>query len=596
MGFYFDKYENRKPPEPVPYSVKRELLWQFLATVNLVLGAWYIIWRWGWSLNYDALWFAIPLVVAETCAYFGLILFTINLWKVSDYPMQPPPRFITECVRDLNIPQRPISVDIFFPTYDEDPELVRLSIKDAKKITYPHPIDIKIHVLDDGRREEMKKVAQQEGVNYITRSSNVGYKAGNLKNAMEKTFGDFILICDADTRPFPTILEHTLGYFRDPDVAWVQTPQWFYDIPEGKPLREILKKYLKKPGFLVGSMIEKCIGPVMIGKDPFCNDPQMFYDIIQRRRNWANASFCCGAGSIHRREAVMQVALREFGKIIEKEVEKYTKEIKDEEIKKDMSEVLRKTIAQEEEIIPYKFHVSEDIYTSIVLHSDRERNWKSVLHPPVESKMLSPQDLLSWSIQRFKYAGGTLDIAFHDNPIFKKGLRFPQKLMYGTTIWSYLGALWNVVFLFSPIIYLFTGVAPLASYSMEFFKHIFPFLLFNEIAFMVGTWGVSTWAGKSFYLALFPINLKALWTVLRGKEIKFKVTPKVRQEENFFSLVKWQTLVIVLTAVGIIFGWSMFYIGKNQNLNGLLTNTFWGINNIISLKGIVMAAFWKPED
>ena len=61
MDFYFSRYEYRKPPTPVPYSPQRELLWQFLATVNLVLGGWYITWRWTDSLNFEALWFALPL-------------------------------------------------------------------------------------------------------------------------------------------------------------------------------------------------------------------------------------------------------------------------------------------------------------------------------------------------------------------------------------------------------------------------------------------------------------------------------------------------------------------------------------------------------
>jgi len=65
----------------------------------------------------------------------------------------------------------------------------------------------------------------------------IGFKAGNMRNAMEKTSGDFIVICDADTRIFPTFLVNNLGYFRDPKVAWVQTPQWFFDLPEGKNLR-----------------------------------------------------------------------------------------------------------------------------------------------------------------------------------------------------------------------------------------------------------------------------------------------------------------------------------------------------------------------
>ncbi|MBW1972375.1 MAG: glycosyltransferase [Deltaproteobacteria bacterium] len=596
MGFYFDKYEKKKPPEPVPYSIPRELLWQFLAVINLVLGLWYIVWRWGYSINYNALWFSIPLIVAESCAFFGLMLFTFNLWKTKDFPQLNPPEFITECTNDPNIERRPIKVDVFFPTYDEDPELVRLSIIDAKKIRYPHPIDIKIYVLDDGRRETMRKVAEEEGVYYITRENNIGFKAGNLRNAMEQTSGDFIVICDADTRPFPTILEHTLGYFRDPDVAWVQTPQWFFDLPEGTPLPFKLKRYIGKPGYFIGKAIEKLVGPVNVGEDPFCNNPQMFYDVIQRRRNWANASFCCGAGSIHRREAVMEVALKTYADAVDGFVKKFTKEIKDEEIRISLEEEMKRQIALETEITPYKFHVSEDIYTSIVLHSDPDRNWKSVLHPPIESKMLSPQDLLSWVIQRFKYAGGTLDIALHDNPILKKGLSIPQKLMYGTTIWSYLGCLWNVVFLVSPIIYLFTGIAPVSAYSMEFFKHIFPFLLANEIAFMVGTWGISAWGGQSFYLAFFPINLKALWTVIRGKKISFPVPQKIRQEGNFFRLVLPQFTIIILTALGLIFAITKYFLGFKTNLPGVVTNLFWGINNIWALSGIVRAAFWQPED
>ncbi len=70
-------------------------------------------------------------------------------------------------------------------------------------------------------------------------------------------------------------------------------------------------------------------------------------------------------------------------------------------------------VAFDTELTPYKFHVSEDIYTSILLHGDAARRWRSVMHPRIESKMLSPQDMLTWMIQRFKYAAGSLDILFH---------------------------------------------------------------------------------------------------------------------------------------------------------------------------------------
>jgi cellulose synthase (UDP-forming) len=596
LDFYFDRFENRRPPEPVPHSPVIELAWQFMVVIALVLGANYIRWRWMESLNHDALWFAIPLAAAETLAYIGLILFTINLWKTRDVPQQVPPRLINECVEDPGVGGRPIKVDIFLTTYNEEEELVRLSIRDAKRVSYPHAINTCIHVLDDGRRPSMQQVAMEEGVDYITRSNNVGFKAGNLRNAMEQTSGDFIVICDADTRLFPTFFEHTLGYFRDPDVAWVQTPQWFYDLPEGVTLAVWLRKRYGRIGAWAGLAVEHLIGPVRIGADPFVNDPQMFYDVIQRRRNWANAAFCCGAGSVHRREAVMQAALRSFGLAVEHEVGKYARQIPDAALREDFSDAMRTQMVLEQELTPYKFHVSEDIYTSIVLHNDAERRWKSVLHPQVESKMLSPQDLLTWMIQRFKYAGGTLDIAFRDNPLFKGHMRPAQRLLYLTTFWSYLGCLWNVMFLAAPIIYLFTGIAPLSSYSGAFYWHALPFIILTELAFMVGTWGVRSWDGKASYLSFFSINFRALWTVLRGEKIKFHVTPKERQEGNFLGLVIPQLTVIVLTLAGLLYGaWRVYVQGAQDELPNLIVNVAWGLNNVFAMLPMVRAALWKPE-
>ncbi len=593
--FYFLPFEGRRPPEPLPMPAWRESLWQVLATMNLVFGAWYIGWRWTHSINWDALWFAIPLLVAESGAYIGLLLFTFNLWHQEDTPRQPAPRVVADIADGMPDADRPLSVDVFLPTYSEDPELVRLSIRDAKLMRYPHPIDIRIHVLDDGKRQAMRQVADEEGVGYLTRSSNIGFKAGNMRNGLEQTTGDIILICDADTRPFPTMLEHTLGYFRDTDVAWVQTPQWFFDIPEGERLPDLWGRRLGSVGRGAGRAVEAAIGPVVIGEDPFDNDPQVFYDVILRRRNWANASFCCGAGSLHRREAIMEAALKEYAEAVNAPVERVAHAIDDEELRRDFTAAMRRQVAGEIEFTPYKFHVSEDIYTSMVLHGDVARRWKSVFHPWVESKMLSPQDLQSWVVQRFKYAGGSLDIALHDNPALRAGMNLKQKLMYGATMWSHVGGLWNVIFLFVPIAYLFTGIPPVSTYSLPFMLHVFPFLIFNELAFMVGTWGISNFRSKSGYLAFFPLNLRAIWTVAKGEQIKFPITPKERQTGTFSHLVQPQMLVILLTLAGIIVHLGALARGTVVNLEAFLVNVFWALSNVMAMSRIVRAAYWQPR-
>jgi cellulose synthase (UDP-forming) len=292
----------------------------------------------------------------------------------------------------------------------------------------------------------------------------------------------------------------------------------------------------------------------------------------------------------------MYGALNAYGQFVENEVHKHTHDIKSRKIRKDLGDAIRTQVAMDTELTPYKFHVSEDIYTSIVLHADPKHHWKSVMHPSVQSKMLSPQDLQTWMVQRFKYAGGSLDIALRDNPVFKGHLTLPQRIMYLTTFWSYFGCIWNFVFLIAPTVYLVTGISPVSAYSTPFYWHFLPFIIATELAFMFATWGVAAWDGKSSYLSFFPLNFQALATVLRGEKIKFHVTPKQRQEGTFLHLVYPQFAIIVLSVAGLIAGFSKMFLGIPMDVSGFLINVFWSINNIAAMLPIVRAAYWKPDD
>lgn len=594
--FYFSAYEDRVPEEPLKHSLVVEFIWQILAICTVALGARYLIWRWLYSLNTEVLWLAILVVLAETCAFIGLLLYVHNLWSVNDTLQTKAPLKRSE-IMDCRDNATPISVDIFLPTYNEDPELTRYSIRDAKAVRYPCALDLEIHVLDDGNRPEMKKVALEEGVNYITRTTNAGYKAGNLRNGMAQTHGDFIVILDSDTRPFPTILSHTLGYFRDQDVAWVQTPQWFYDTPLGQPLDWVWGQKFGRIGGCVAKSVQWFVGPIVVGRDPFISDAKLFYDVIQRRRNGLNISFCCGAGSIHRREAIMEAALKNYAGAIDEQTESYSEYVTSLCNKDHLKRVLRKELSISTKLTPYKFHVSEDIYTSILLHEDTARNWKSVYHPHVESKMLSPLDIQSWAMQRFKYAGGSLDILFNDCPLFRSGMSLRQRLMYAVTFWSYLAPIWNVVFIAAPLLALFVGLSPVKAYSTTFFAHLLPFLIVHELAAVFGTWGVDNRQGKMLNIAFFSFNLMALWTVLRGREIKFHVTPKERNNQRHISLVAPQICVVVVTVIAIVYalGWAWLY-PDSADFGLLAVNVFWAGINAYCMTILINAALWTPVD
>lgn len=111
-----------------------------------------------------------------------------------------------------------LKVDVFVPTYNEPLWLVEKAARAARDMHYPH----NTYLIDDGKKEEYKKLAQRLGICYITRQDNLNNKAGNINNALKHSKGDFIAIFDIDHAPSQNYLERSLGLFSDPKVGVVQ--------------------------------------------------------------------------------------------------------------------------------------------------------------------------------------------------------------------------------------------------------------------------------------------------------------------------------------------------------------------------------------
>jgi len=574
---YFAAFENVSPPNFPAMSAKDHHRWHLCAGLTIGLALWYLHWRWTASLNEDAFVFSVLVASAESALFIGTLLFFYDIWAEGDTPEQKVPVKRSDVALEGT---GDIGVDIFITTYDEDISTVAPSIEDACSVFLPVGVQTRIYLLDDGGRPEMQSLAKRFGVTYLTRDTNKGFKAGNLFAALMQTRGDFIVICDADTRLFPAFLERTLGYFRDPKVAWVQTPHWFYDIPPGREIESALTQQLgswRKP---FARTLVSLLGRQNIGADPFKADPKMFFDVIQRRRNRHGASFCCGAGSIHRREPLFEFALGRSSKSAQEGAF---------HAQGMLTAAGLRAAGQE----PFRFHVSEDLFTSLDLHS---AGWRSVYHPEVLARMLSPWSAKAWATQKLKYAGGTLDIGLRTRAFFTLRLPWRIRLHYLATLWSYLSLLWLPVLLFAPVYSLLFAQSPIGTHSVEFFLHLLPLLLLNELSMVFACKAYDTHSGRAQTVAALPIYFRAFFMVASGARPEFPTTPKLPGETFDFRFAKPAILMLTIMICTAIWGIFWASAGHPDYTASLLTvNLFWLLVNGSAFVHVIRFCAWQPQ-
>ena len=653
--------------ERVRHSVLRVLI-----ALNLLLGFSYLSWRVAGSINWAAWPIALALLLAETYSYVDAWLFGLTIWRAKRR---------TAC----GAPPAGATVDVFITCYNEPVDLVRRTARAAGNMRYPH----RTFVLDDGSSPAMRRMAHEEGVEYIMRSEdwagrNRHAKAGNISNALLQTEGEFILFLDADQVPFPGAIERMLGYFRDPKVALVQSPQLFYNVPKG---------------------------------DPFNSQAPLFYGPIQQGKDGWNAAYFCGSNAVIRREALMQIGVRQYVVELDRRVnralriadgilrsaaqrfgrtssvpvdgtraesiaraletlrvvvtsarralragvpiqevtwrfQQYAQQIAELLVREDLARI-RAELAQTpgiadlegalsealdddallaglaaltarhtsplaaieavralllaidvdlqdeaQPVIPMStISVTEDMATALRLHA---AGWRSVYHHEVLVVGLAPEDLRTALQQRLRWAQGTVQVMLRQNPFFVRGLSLGQRLMYAATGWSYLSGFFALVYLAAPVLYLFLDVLPVKALTAEFYWRLLPYLVLNQVMFLVAGWGRKTWRGQQYSLALFPLWIKAVISacenVWLGKRLGFVVTPKSRPTASArcFGLIRWQLATMALLAAAAVWGLAKLALGLTEDVGPTLVNILWIGYDLIMLSAVVEAALHTP--
>jgi len=168
------------------------------------------------------------------------------------------------------------TVDVFLPTAGEPLDVLENTYRHVSALDWP--ARVMAWVLDDADRPEVRSLAEGFGFEYRVRP-NRGFlkKAGNLKYGYDQSDGELIAIFDADFVPRTDYLHELVPYFVHPEVAIVQSPQ-FFDARKGMP------------------WLQRTAGATQ----------ELFYRWIQPARDRSRAAICVGTCAIYRRSALIK--------------------------------------------------------------------------------------------------------------------------------------------------------------------------------------------------------------------------------------------------------------------------------------------------
>lgn len=256
--------------------MKQKNLFKFIYyTLTILLTFTYIIYR---------IFFTIPTTLGIIALIASILVLFIEIWEFLDFFAY---YLNILCVKktspkipDLsNITQYP-DIDVLIATINEHESLLKNTITACKNMSYPDKSKIHIYLCDDGNRANIKKLAENLGVNYLSRITNKNAKAGNYNHALNHITSPFVATFDADMAPTPNFLLTTLPFFftGTDEIGFVQLPQSFNN-PDIFQLRFKLEN-----------------------KIPFEQD--YFYHSIQIAKNATNSAIYCGTNALFSRKAL----------------------------------------------------------------------------------------------------------------------------------------------------------------------------------------------------------------------------------------------------------------------------------------------------
>jgi cellulose synthase (UDP-forming) len=222
-------------------------------------------------LMYHWFWFYVPFVIMGAL-FLALPLITDGMARGFNFDDHQ------KLVDDWR-PKAYPSVDVFLPVCGEPGDVVRNTWKYVAEMSRHYQGVVTAYVLDDSASTELKALAREFGFAYARRPNRGWFKkSGNLWFGFQVSYGDYILLLDADFAPRHDLLNEALPYMEAySDIGIVQTPQ-FFRITNNQ------------------TWVERGAGAVQ----------ELFYRSIQTARSRKGGAICVGSCAVYRRAALKE--------------------------------------------------------------------------------------------------------------------------------------------------------------------------------------------------------------------------------------------------------------------------------------------------
>ncbi|GGE23359.1 cellulose synthase catalytic subunit (UDP-forming) [Aureimonas endophytica] len=363
----------------------------------------------------------VPAIILYAAEMYCIAFLFISLFVAAD----PLERKRAPQTADEDLP----NVDVFVPSYNESADILSLTLSAAKALDYPAE-RLKVFLLDDGGTDQKRN---SRDLRAAAEAQRRHVELQELCRTLGVTYLTRAKNEHAKAGNLNNGLAHSTGELVvvfDADHA-----------PAKEFLRETVGHFgeddklflVQTPHFFSNpDPLERNLGTF----DRMPSENEMFYNSIQKGLDKWNATFFCGSAAVLRRRALEQVG--GFAGVT----------------------------------------ITEDCETALELHS---RGWTSryVERPMVTG--LQPETLSSFIGQRSRWCRGMIQIFLLKNPLLRRNLSLSQKTCYLSSCMCWFFPLPRMVFLLSPLLFIFFDLKIFDVSAQEFFAYTVTYLAINSL-------------------------------------------------------------------------------------------------------------------